>query len=523
MKRDLFIPFLCYWAVPVLLCCALPVLSYLYFPQTLLFDDAAFTLKYVDNLLAGHGYRFNASDPEPVFGSSSFPYTLLAAGIKPFLPASWADVYFIHMRIGSLLGYALFLFLAFCVGKQIGGWSGGMLSLFAVGHFPEYFIYADSGLETAFAGFLLAISFYVFYVGKHSRVIYVCCALFALAKHNYYSAAYILACAELWMCWQTEPRNQRGAIRDFSLFFLLPTLGFLVFCYLYFGNVLPNSLYAKIFFLPKAAGAFPYFTYFGESIYLVPVIISLLPIGFLLAAGSLRRLRIPFRFFVVLLAALVLLGQVLALSKVEIHDWYFVNPTLAMQFVGLFAFIEIFRQQRANFRSWWPYLVLGLYLFFHLVPYFARVDYEKPDIRFRNMLAGHLRQVRLLYTTLETEKREVGRYLRQAGAPEQVVLVAHGWTAYESGMKAVDLTGINSKEVLRLNLHYLKILEAFEPDFVALQEFNFAVFPYAYHLVHISKECMPYDRRFWQVWKRKPAAHYLPFKSIRQIIPRFAR
>ncbi|MEJ2718671.1 MAG: hypothetical protein P8182_16330, partial [Deltaproteobacteria bacterium] len=120
----------------------LPIFSYLYFPSDLLWDDAAFVLKYVENITAGYGYRFNATDAEPIFGSSSFLFTILAALLKlvPYLSHD-----FLFVRLPGLLGYSVTLLLSFRIPSRQCGLIGGLLGMLMVASVPQYFSLADSG------------------------------------------------------------------------------------------------------------------------------------------------------------------------------------------------------------------------------------------------------------------------------------------------------------------------------------------------------------------------------------------
>ena len=402
--------------------------------------------------------------------------------------------------------------------KQQGGW-GGILSFLIAGHFPGYFSYSNSGLETMFAGAILAGALLAFYQQRSSRTVFLLCTLLILTKHHFYAVATVLAGSEAWLRIWHSPQEKKKILRDLFFYYLLPATGFIVFCWIYFGNVIPNSLYAKIFFHPKESGGYPYFRYFMSSLYAFPSAVSLLPLIGLAFSWVLTRKALSLRFGILLIVAGILEMQVMLLRKQEIHDWYFMDGFLALQIVSILAVIEIAQRLGTIPSAKKVSLRLGLLLILHLSFYFVTIDPNEHRFHVRNLLKSHLLDYREFLTVLESEKRDIGRYLKKQGTPEQSVVIAHGWPAYDSGMKALDMTGINSKETLALHLDRIRILETFEPDFVAFPAFNFSKLTARYQLLHISQNGYRYDKCIWQVWRKKPANQWLPFEKTRTIMP----
>ena len=501
---------------------AFPIASFLFFPHNILMDDAAFTLKYINNILGGNGYRFNAQDPSPVFGSSSFIFTYLAAALKMLLPYSWSNDSFLYIRIPGLAGYAGLLLLFFYAGYKTAWWPGGILSFFIAAHYPTYFIYGDSGLETMFAGVLLTATMLVFYQQCSRRLIFLLCTLLILTKHHFYPVATIIAVSEALLRIWHNPQGKKVVLQELCFWYLLPAAGFLLFCWLYFGNVIPNSLYAKMFFHPQESGGYPYFRYFISSLYAYPTMVSILPlIGLALVCLKVRIAPSP-RLCVLFAVMGILEMQVLLLHKQEIHDWYFVDGFIALQIAGILAVIEMSLRLKALQSPARCAYILGLLLLLHGIYYVAGTDAKDTNLHFKNGIRQHLCDFREFLTVLESEKRDLGRYIKQQAIPGQTLLVAHGWPAYDSGLRALDLTGINSKEMLSLNLNQIKILETFEPDFIVLSIFNFSKLTARYQLLHISQDCYRFDKNIWQVWRKKPVNQWLSFEKTRTIMPQFA-
>lgn len=80
--------------------------------QTTEFDDAYMFIRYADNLLAGHGYSWNASDG-PAFGCTSIPYTFLVALLRMLFPAV-AEGTLLVRASGAMGLLAFFLLVLAC-------------------------------------------------------------------------------------------------------------------------------------------------------------------------------------------------------------------------------------------------------------------------------------------------------------------------------------------------------------------------------------------------------------------------
>ena len=68
------------------------------------FDDAFMFIRYAENILAGHGYTWNAGDPA-LYGNTSILYTYIIAGVKA-LGGNWMSNSWV--LVSSALSFALF-------------------------------------------------------------------------------------------------------------------------------------------------------------------------------------------------------------------------------------------------------------------------------------------------------------------------------------------------------------------------------------------------------------------------------
>ncbi len=113
-------------------------------------DDAAFFLRYAENLAAGHGYRWNVEEP-PVWGASAPLWPLLlAGGVKLGLTAAQASQlwsWILSLAATAVLGW---------VAQRAWGVLGllALAPLLAINHL--YSTWATSGMESPLTFLLIA-------------------------------------------------------------------------------------------------------------------------------------------------------------------------------------------------------------------------------------------------------------------------------------------------------------------------------------------------------------------------------
>ena len=118
-------------------------------------EDAYITFRYARSVVAGHGFRYNAADPEAVEGYSNFLWLMgavvcEAVGLPPDLAMSTLSV---GLNLGTLwlIAWTARRHLELSVVATLG--ATGVLALF-----PPFVVWATSGLEVAAQTFCFAAS-----------------------------------------------------------------------------------------------------------------------------------------------------------------------------------------------------------------------------------------------------------------------------------------------------------------------------------------------------------------------------
>lgn len=230
----------------VLLLCAAFVAHALAFRFTQ--DDAYISLRYAKNLVDGHGLVFNPG--ERLEGYTNFSWTLLLAlvlklGLPPIAAATWLGIAF---AVGAI-------FWAARLARAIeGAWGpASVLTAALVAGTSAFALWSTGGLETAL--FTLLVTGAIERgtapgVGTRGRA--AAAALFCLAAFTRPEAPLLFA---LWLAMRAadtlsgagplaEPRGVRGLLRD-VLVFSLPLVPYAAWKLWYFGDLLPNTFYAK--------------------------------------------------------------------------------------------------------------------------------------------------------------------------------------------------------------------------------------------------------------------------------------
>jgi hypothetical protein len=481
----------------LLIATALPLLSYDFFPRDLLWDDAAFTLKYVDNITAGHGYRFNASDPEPIFGSSSFLFTLLVSGLKYMgVPSD----NFLFIRLPGLIGYFLILVLAFMFLNRENGPFMGFLGMITIAFVPQNFTMANSGLESMISAAILFTAIYLFYFQISALLLMVTCAFLTLTKMTLAAPAFGLVAAQMIVSYQKGDKAFHRAALGLMALYLAPVLIFFLFCHLYFGDILPNSLQAKLSY-SRAGESFRYLKYFfgPGSLYKYIFLVSLISLPALLIVCLRNRLAPSFRFFVTAMVAGLLLVQVWIAPFEEIFPWYFLIPLLSLQIAVLGAFNECGALGRDKLDRAILKGSLGLVA---LLMTFSALSGSVAGSSFKDRVTI----TRNWLNVMERQRREQAKMVAALSEPNQTLSTAYGWSAYDSGLKVFDHLGINSRLPVEEKWGlsgWLRHLDEYKPDFIICHKRSHPNLAARYKLIDIGWTPRLAGHSEWEVYRRK--------------------
>ncbi len=222
---------------PVVLVAVLPIAAGLV--ETLrrawVCDDVFISFRYVDHLLRGHGLVFNPG--ERVEGYTHFLWVILLAACN--------RLGFDLVALGRTLPILFFAATLFVLAQRAwrlraGAWMGLPIAAWSLALHYDAQLFASSGLETAPFGLLLVLGLLA--ATATSPRFGLAGALYALATLMRPEGALYTATAGAFLLWQTR------AVRPIVVFtatWMALVAPCLVFRWIYYGDLLPNSFYAK--------------------------------------------------------------------------------------------------------------------------------------------------------------------------------------------------------------------------------------------------------------------------------------
>jgi len=205
-------------------------------------DDAFISFRYAQNFVHGLGLVFNAG--ERVEGYTNFLWTVwISLGLLlSFGPEKWSVFWGIVFYLGTIL---LLLRYHFVVRNDLKpvGFVLPLAALLASLH-PDWNIFASSGLETSLFTFLLFAGFFLLVrEGNSLKNILLASSLFSLAYLTRPEGALFGVIGAAFVLWTKRPRLR--AFIAYCLVFGAISLTHLYWRLYYYGDIFPNTYYAK--------------------------------------------------------------------------------------------------------------------------------------------------------------------------------------------------------------------------------------------------------------------------------------
>jgi len=395
-------------------------------------DDAYISYRYAENLRAGEGLVFNPG--EKVEGFSNFLWVIILAFFNLLgLPLLWTS------KLISFCFSLILIFLIFRTAQAMGlnEFLAGLCSLaFSLSSSLGYF--AMSGLETIFYCLLLLLS--VFFNEKYEEepdkkpLFFLYGALLAAALTRPEGLLFFLVSSAYHILKKIISRKgiQLKNIIQIQSLFLSIYVFLILIRYLYYGDLLPNTFYAKPQGTFVELGYSAFFANFINALfsgsfllipilflfakrrhlekYLYPLLFCIGQIVFMSYAGDWMAFG---RFFIPVLPIVIILSFAL-LSSTGVY-FEKIRLKLALKFlyilfIGIFAGLNFFQTGKALInQDAYPYLVMNSSLLVH-----------------------------------------TGKWLNQNLPPQTVLaLRRQGTIPYHSGMKSIDILGLTEKEIAR--------------------------------------------------------------------------
>jgi hypothetical protein len=424
------------------------------------FDDAWITYRYAENLAAGRGFVYN--DGEFVEGSTAPLFVLLLSVLRFAgfaIPQSSLAI--------SLVATLGLLYVAWKICEPRIGTAGALMAVVILGFSPALIVASVSGMETTlFIALLLLASLAYF----EERPLLLGCASAALVLIRIDGLLLFpaIVATELWIrFWQGPAPDGINRVRFISrsiaiaVILLLPWIAFSVY---YFGDVLPNSIWAKLALyrhteLDMTASSMIIQGIFrlgneAQPMLEIPVVVSCL-IWTLAAARKEAILAIWFLGYAVFFLS----------GPVHMHPWYY-TPFHAVAAILVVLCLG----------DWW-----------RAVPWHGaqlRGIWRVAAIAFASMLIilGSLQSYaraatyQALYNSAQIN---VANYIASQSTAEDTVYAWDiGYIGAISGRRILDFVGIVSPEVIPYNEHrdYVGVLKTWRP--------KWAVVGYYGHIYH---------------------------------------
>ena len=266
-------------------------------------DDAFISYRYVKNFINGHGLVFNPG--ERVEGYTNFLWIIILS----IFARLGLDVIIVSKILGVSAG-AITLFLLYQISLNIfrkKDWFFPLFPSLLLASNSAFAYWSISGLETAF--FVMAVLLSVYFYLINHRLVIVFTALSTLVRPEGVLIFVIILLHQLFF--------RKDKLKD-SLFFLAGfvalLLPFFIFKILYYGDILPNSFYAKTgFSLEYIKSGLEYFWLFSRH-YALWGILYLLPILFYKNLDQKQKLFLLF-IYIYTLYVILIGGDVLMVHR----------------------------------------------------------------------------------------------------------------------------------------------------------------------------------------------------------------
>jgi arabinofuranosyltransferase len=418
-------------------------------------DDAYISFRYAANLVGGNGLVFNVG--QHVQGYTNFLWTLLMApAIAVHLPPGGAS-----LLLGGLSGWVALLMTArLTFPRQRGIGAAAAVLLAADGSFA---LWSVSGMETSFFTMLIVAGAVRYWREMEQPGRWPWSGLlFALATLARPEGGMVFALTVLHAiacCLLTNRRPFRGQDAGRLLLYALPVAAYLLFCWRYYGSIVPNTYTDKVdlgvlaqvvrgwgalaafagihggwpVVVPLALGCWALW-HQGEALRTSYCLLIALPyLAYIVVVGgdwSVGRFFVPILAFLYLLAAA---GLAVVVQGV-LHLYARVRAPAAHR-----AALGGARRYPTGGASPWLLVPVALAL---AVPLFVASSAHGERTLFVDRF--HVKQVGEARTAM-------GRWLRTNAAPNASIAVdAAGQMPYYGGHTVIDLYGLNTPAIARL-------------------------------------------------------------------------
>ena len=398
-------------------------------------DDAFISFRYAKNMVEGHGLVWNTNG-ERVEGYTNFLWTIIMA-----IPISLNIEPILFSYIFGIILFSLTLFYSYkftlllCKSKYLG-----LLSVLLLGLNYSFSCYATGGLETQMQALFYILIMYLLSVvvikNKYSNVLMFLMSLIcSLAMLTRLDSAIIVVPSLMYITYKLYKDNKSNRMKEIFILmvpFLIVIGAWLLWKYDYYGDILPNTYYAKATSYTSYLRGLKYVWIFLTSYLFVPVVILL---GYYL-----KNIIENKESVISLLLTLVFLWFAY-IVKVggDFMEFRILIPIISPMIV-LFVWI-IFDKFHNKYVS---VILISIVIFGSFKQYteFGKFSYQH-EVESINQLKGHLFKENWI---------GIGKTLGSIfGGSKNIILAttAAGAVPYYSNLETIDILGLNDKWIAK--------------------------------------------------------------------------
>ena len=415
-------------------------------PRTI--DDAYITFRYAQNIIDGNGMVYNPG--ERVLGTTTPIYSFTMAILGSIFGGVDAPYPWISLLVNTFAD-ALTAILLIRLGQSLGHRRAGYATAFIWSIAPMSVTFAIGGMETSVFVCLMVATFYFYSKGSLVPASLMA-SLSLLTRPDALLFILPLGLDRLRRAIFVRQSSLRERISFNEVAaFAVPTLLWVVFAFLYFGNPLPNSIAAKTaaYLLPGEAAlirllqhyATPFLGHLAFGRIWIILGFILFPIVF--GLGALRVIREKPSSWAILAYPWIYIVA-FSIANPLIFRWY-LTPPLPVYFMGIFMGFERIAQ---DIKRPMLTIIVAVVAFTLTVNGWTLHPDHGPDRPAPDMA----------YIKLELMYEEVGRELKNKIASDETLAAGDiGALGYFSRARILDTVGLITPQVA----HYYPLPESF--------------------------------------------------------------
>lgn len=450
-------------------------------------EDCFISFRYAENLAQGNGLVFNQG--EWVEGYSNFLYVIILSVFSFF----GMDVV-IAAKVLSVLFYGLIIFPASFFFIYRGQKKVHPTRLFvpiALFFNPMMHYFADRALETHL--FILLLIYAIYFVKRrkylYSSIFFLCVTLTRPEGFIYFFAGALFPIADAYRLFVKERKNinwvRTLSLREFFLPFIIGFSLFILWRYLTYGYVLPNTVYAKVskwnfIHNPSLIDLW----HFNVSWSFIPI---LTVISFIFLVRVKKGTREKKGVFILGVTSLLIILYNIYIGKVPAEKFRHLVPIVPLFIIIIGEAYRVLADKIKNYKIMW---VIGIIV--GLASSLTVNNYDAPKSRLQVKTMQFLttwdiaERVRWFLHPPIFHYAEAGREIKKL-IPRNSLVAADqmGQLGYYSGLKMIDMLGLIDRHIAHNGFSKEYIFKR-DPDYFVI--YGKEGIPYIPYLAELVKD-----------------------------------